>query len=76
MKSFPVGEFKACFSDIMEQVRAGEEIVITYGQKKEKLAVIIPYAAYKNKGIKLGLLKDKTLTFKDFEMTEDELLNL
>jgi len=76
MKSFPVGEFKACFSDIMEQVRAGEEIIITYGKKKEKLAVIIPYAAYKGKGIKLGLLKDKPLTFKNFEMTEDEFLGL
>ena len=75
MKSFPVGEFKARFSDIMARVRSGEEIVITYGKKKEKLAVIIPYAVYKNKGIKLGLLKDKTLTCKDFEMTEDELLN-
>lgn len=60
----------------MEQVRAGEEIIITYGKKKEKLAVIIPYAAYKGKGIKLGLLKDKPLTFKNFEMTEDEFLGL
>ena len=76
MKSFPVGEFKANFSDIMKQVRAGEEIVITYGKKKEKLAVIVPYASYKGKGIKLGLLEDKTLTFNDFEMTEDELLDL
>ena len=76
MKSFPVGEFKASFSDIMAQVRAGEEIMITYGKKKEKLAVIVPYASYKGKSIKLGLLKDKTLTFNNFEMTEDELLDL
>jgi len=77
MKTFPVGEFKTHFSEIIEQVRLGEEIVITYGKKKENVAVLIPYSAYKTRKIQLGLLQDKTLKIHDdFEMTEEELLGL
>jgi prevent-host-death family protein len=45
MKTFTVGEFKTDFSEIIARVRAGEEIIISYGKKKEKVAVLIPYAA-------------------------------
>lgn len=77
MKTFPVGEFKSHFSEIIEQVRAGEEIIITYGKKKENVAVLIPYASYKTKRIQLGLLEDKTLVIHDdFKMNEEELLSL
>lgn len=77
MKIYPVGEFKAHFAEIIEQVRAGEEIIISYGKKQEKVAALIPYAAYKTKKIRLGLLQDKTLTIHDdFKMSEDELLGL
>jgi prevent-host-death family protein len=77
MKSFPVGEFKAQFSEIMECVRAGEEIIITYGKKKENIAVLIPYEAYKPKKIKLGLLDDYSLVIHDdFKMTEEDLIGL
>ncbi len=75
MKTYPVGEFKAHFSEIMEQVRAGEEIIISYGKKKENVAVLIPYAAYKSKKIRLGLLQDKVLKIHDdFAISEEELL--
>lgn len=75
MKIYQVGEFKALFSEIIEQVRAGEEIIISYGKKKENVAVLIPYAAYKTKRIRLGLLQDKTLKIHaDFKMNEEELL--
>jgi prevent-host-death family protein len=77
MKTLPVAEFKAKFSEIIEQVRAGEEIIISYGKKKEYVAVIIPYAAYKTKKIRLGLLQDQTLEIHDdFKMSEEELLDL
>ena len=77
MKTYPVGEFKTHFSEIIERVRAGEEIIISYGKKKEKVAVLIPYAAYKTKTIRLGLLQDKSLKIHDdFKMTEEELLGL
>ncbi len=77
MKTFPVGEFKTHFSEIMERVREGEEIIITYGKKKENVAVLIPYAAYKTKRIRLGLLKDRSIKIHDdFKMTEEELFSL
>ncbi|MBX3010431.1 MAG: type II toxin-antitoxin system Phd/YefM family antitoxin [Caldilineaceae bacterium] len=77
MKTFPVGEFKTHFSEIIEQVRAGEEILITYGKRKENIAVLIPYASYKSKKIRLGLLQNKALKIHDdFKMTEEELLDL
>lgn len=77
MKVYPVGEFKTHFSEIIEQVRSGEEIIISYGKKKENVAALIPYAAYKSKQIRLGLLQDKTLKIHaDFKMNEEALLGL
>ena len=77
MKTFAVGDFKTHFSEIIERVRAGEEIIISYGKKKENVAVLIPYAAYKSKRIRLGLLQDKSFkVHDDFKMTEEELLGL
>ena len=78
MKTLPVGEFKTHFSEIIDDVRAGEEIIITYGKKKENVAVVIPYSSYEKRNkIKLGLLQDKNYKIKDdFEMTEEELLGL
>ncbi|MBX3053159.1 MAG: type II toxin-antitoxin system Phd/YefM family antitoxin [Caldilineaceae bacterium] len=77
MKTYPVGEFKARFAAIIEQVRAGEEVIISYGKKRENVAVLIPYEAYKTKKIRLGLLQNKTLKIHDdFKMSEEELLGL
>ena len=78
MKTLPVGELKTHFSEILSDVKAGEEVVITYGKKKENIAVIIPYAEYKKKNsIRLGLLKDKKMRITDdFGMSEEELINL
>ncbi len=77
MKTFQVGEFKRNFSEVIEHVRSGEEVIITYGKKKEPVAVLIPYAAYKSKKVKLGLFQDKTLKIHDdFEMSEEEMLGL
>lgn len=77
MKTYAVGDFKTHFSEIIERVRAGEEIIISYGKKKENIAVLIPYAAYKSKKIRLGMLRGNSLKIHDdFKMTEEELLDL
>ncbi len=78
MKTLPVGEFKSRFSEVLDEVKTGEEIIITYGRKKENVAVIIPYKNYEKKNIiTLGLLKNKQMKISnDFEMTAEELLNL
>ena len=73
----PVGEFKSRFSAVLEAVKRGEEVAISYGKRKESIAVIVPYARYRRrKAIKLGLLKGKA-TFalsRDFKMTVEDLL--
>lgn len=47
MKTLPIGEFKTHFSDVLDRVQQGEEIAVSYGRKKEKIAVIVPYSHYK-----------------------------
>lgn len=76
MKTLPVGEFKTHFSQVISGVKSGEKIIVTFGKKKEKVAVIIPYKEYIKKNIiDLGLLSDKKMIIHDdFKMTEDELL--
>ena len=78
MKTMQVGELKAKFSAVIEEVRNGEEVVISYGKKKENVAVIIPYSKFtQSNRIKLGILKGQAhVTFaKDFKMGPEELLN-
>lgn len=78
MKTLQVGEFKKNFSEVLDTVRDGEEVTITYGKKKEKVAILVPYEKYhkKNKR-KLGLLENKA-TYRiseDFEISDEDLLN-
>jgi antitoxin (DNA-binding transcriptional repressor) of toxin-antitoxin stability system len=79
MKTLPVGELKAQFSEVLERVKSGESYGILYGKKKKPIAMIVPY---KDEAIKkerkIGLLDGKaTYKFKDnFKMTEEELLGL
>lgn len=78
MKIFQVGEFKSKFSKILEEVKLGQEIAISFGKKKEKIAVIIPFSKYKKKNKrKLGIL-EKRASFKiigDFSITDESLLD-
>jgi antitoxin (DNA-binding transcriptional repressor) of toxin-antitoxin stability system len=75
MKTLTVGEFKAKFSDVIEDLLSGEETTVTYGKKKEKIGVFVPYKKKKQK-IKLGLLEGKASAkfAKDFKMTDEEFL--
>lgn len=78
MKSLPVGELKTNFSRILEEIKKGEEITISFGKKKQKIAVIVPYAKYKkNAHRKLGLLEKKAsmVLSSDFSITDEEFLN-
>ena len=78
MKTLPVAEVKTHLSSLLKEVETGSEIAISFGRKKETIAVIIPYKAYKrNQKRKLGSLKGKMeVIFKDdFFMSDEELLN-
>jgi len=74
MKTLKIGELKAHFSEILNLVRGGEKIIISYGKKEEKVGVIIPYKDYKKKR-KIRVLKDKgNVVFQDFNITDEEFL--
>ena len=77
MQTLTIGELKARFSEVLEIVRSGQKVVISYGKKHEKVAVIIPYSAYFSKEERrLGLLKDRAecIIHDDFKMSENEML--
>jgi antitoxin (DNA-binding transcriptional repressor) of toxin-antitoxin stability system len=79
MDTIAIGELKANFSTILGRVKKGEKIVIGFGKKKEKVAVLMPYVQVKlKKGRKLGLLKGKSnYGIKgDFQIRDEELLSL
>ncbi len=77
MKTLPVGEIKAQFSEVLEQVLLGETFGIVYGKKKRPVAMIVPYVDPQEKTPrKIGILDGKSaIVFaEDFKMTEDELM--
>ncbi len=79
MKTLPVGELKAQFSEVLERVGRGEKIGILYGKKKKPIAMIVPYPeTEEKKERKIGVLDHQyEICFSDdFKMTEEELLNL
>lgn len=79
MNQLTVGEFKAKFSDVLEKVKQGESVSITYGKNKRKVAALVPYKfILKKKKLKFGTLEGKASfkLHKDFKMTDEELLNL
>jgi antitoxin (DNA-binding transcriptional repressor) of toxin-antitoxin stability system len=79
MKTLPVGELKAQFSEVLEKVKHGESFGIIYGRKKKPIAMIVPYEDKKNKMERnIGILDGKiTIKISDnFKMTEEELLGL
>jgi antitoxin (DNA-binding transcriptional repressor) of toxin-antitoxin stability system len=78
MKTLSLAEAKTHFSAILRDVVLGNEFAISYGKKKETIAVIIPYETWKkSKKRQLGTLEGKvTVKFsKDFSMTDEELTN-
>ena len=79
MKTMPVGELKAQFSEVLEKVKQGESFGIIYGRKKKPIAMIVPYEdKKKSKERTIGILDGK-ITIKiseKFKMTEEELLGL
>lgn len=77
MQTVQVGEFKARFSEIIDAVRAGETVVVSYGRGRENVAALIPYsqlppAVPRRLGILAG--RARVSFAPDFEMTDAELL--
>ena len=77
MKTLPLAEVKTNFSSLLKEVQTGSEIAISYGKKRETIAVIVPYKEYKrSKKRKLGTLKGKMKVIfeKDFPMNDTNLI--
>ena len=76
MKTMPVGELKTRFSKILEEVRRGEKVGISYGRSKKPIAMIVPYIEQGKTERKIGILDGKTRIelSDDFKMTTEELL--
>lgn len=79
MKTLTVGEFKSGFSQVLKDVGHGEEIIVSYGKSKKKVAVVIPFEKYEKKPKRqLGLLEGKAFCIikKNFKITDEEFLKL
>jgi prevent-host-death family protein len=79
MKTLPLAEVKTHLSELLKEVKAGSEIAISFGKKRETIAVIVPYKQYKRaKKRRLGILKGKMKVIfeKDFSITDKDMLKL
>ncbi|MBL9202235.1 MAG: type II toxin-antitoxin system prevent-host-death family antitoxin [Opitutaceae bacterium] len=77
MTTLSVGEFKAQFSDILEEVRRGGVVGVRYGRAKKPVAVLVSAEHAPGRATrKLGLLegKAKFRVKAGFKMTDAELL--
>lgn len=73
-----VAHLKSQFSNVIDDLRRGEEITIEYGKRHQKIGVIVPYEKYKPLKRKIGILDNKA-SFKmqkNFKITDEELLSL
>jgi antitoxin (DNA-binding transcriptional repressor) of toxin-antitoxin stability system len=77
MKTLTVAKIKTHFSDVLAQVKNGENVKILYGKSKKPVAMIIPIENI-NSPRKIGVLDGKA-TFKlngDGKISEEEFLGM
>lgn len=77
MTTHTIGEFKARFSDILEEVRRGAVVGVRYGRGKQPVAVLVPPdQAPRVVPRKLGPLQGKAnfRLKRGFKMSAAELL--
>lgn len=74
-KQMTVGELKARFSEVLEEVQQGETIEVIYGKAKKPVALITPIPEPKKKERVLGLLRHMGPVHiaDDFRMSDEEL---
>ena len=74
----PAAEIRTHFSSLLKEVESGNEIGISYGRKRETIAVIVPIDEYKKIKMKrLGTLEGKVkLEFKgEWAISDEEFLH-
>ena len=78
MKTLAVAEVRTNFSSLLKEVESGKEIGISFGRRKDIIAVIIPIDEYKKiKTRRLGTLEGKaSVEFKgEWKISDEEFLN-
>ena len=74
METLTVGEFKSRFSEVLEILKRGGEVLVTYGKKKEVVGRFVPPIKEKKKEKrKLGGLKGTYKWVGDGKITGKEL---
>lgn len=79
MKTLTVGKLKADFSQVLADVEKGEEVVVSYGKNKKKVAVIVSFLKYEKRNPRVpGILAEigTCRIADDFKITDNELFNL
>jgi len=83
MKILPVAEVRSHFSSLLKEVESGEEIGISFGKRKETIAVIVPIQEYKKAVesdptlLKGDTLRNRVRITRDGEYTlRDPMLDL
>ncbi len=76
MKVISVGEFKEKMAFFIERILKGEEFIVSYGRKKNKIFKVSPIKNTRQFKRKLGPLEGKaTITFEgDWKITDEEFL--
>lgn len=79
MRSIQAAQLKHELSSVLESVRNGDEFVVEFGRKHERVAVILPYGHYKQEQKReFGVLQGKG-SFElagNFEISDEELLSV
>ncbi len=78
-KTRTVAELKAQFSSVVDDLKQGREVRVTYGRNHQPLATLVPQSKLSapDYSIPLGDLQKKGWTYRmqNFEMTDEEFLN-
>lgn len=76
MKTMSVGHFKTQFSKVLQRLKEGQKVMVTYGKKKEVVGYFIPPPLNRDQDRQLGLMEGKAsaVFLDDFKITEEEFL--
>jgi prevent-host-death family protein len=77
MEVITVGDLKARFSEVLGQVKKGQEVIISFGKQRKRVAVLFPYDRFKSRPKRrLGLLKGRAgcQIHEHFKMSDEEVL--
>jgi antitoxin (DNA-binding transcriptional repressor) of toxin-antitoxin stability system len=78
MKTLSVAELKRNFSSVVDDLKQGKEVAITYGRGKRPLGTIVPQNKLDtpDHSIKLGDLQQMGWSYKmaDFAITDEDLI--